>query len=111
VEKLIKKAQRASAQPKALRKLSGHSVGQTAMRERKDILPTTLPPRGISRVCAAAYIGVSPSLFDEMVKDGRMPKPVRTNGRTVWDRLALDAAFAALSDDADDNDPWGKVAL
>ncbi len=32
-------------------------------------------PRGLSRVEAAHYIGVSPSLFDAMVKDGRMPQP------------------------------------
>ena len=28
---------------------------------------------------AAAYIGVSPNLFEELVKDGRMPKPTRIN--------------------------------
>jgi predicted DNA-binding transcriptional regulator AlpA len=79
--------------------------------DRRDILPTSLPPRGLSRVQAAAYIGVSPSLFDEMVKDGRMPKPVRINARTVWDRAKLDEAFATLSDDTACDDPWGNVAL
>ena len=53
------------------------------------------PPRGMSRTEAAAYIGVSPSLFDEMVKDGRMPGPKRINSRNVWDRFALDDAFEA----------------
>jgi predicted DNA-binding transcriptional regulator AlpA len=63
-------------------------------------------------VQAAAYIGVSPTLFDEMVKDGRMPKPKRINGRVVWDRLELDEAFVALSDrGTDGDDPWGKVAV
>jgi len=62
-------------------------------------------------VQSAAYIGVSPTLFDEMVKDGRMPKPARINARTVWDRVKLDEAFGALSDDPDDDDdPWGTVA-
>lgn len=79
------------------------------MRDRENILPTSLPPRGLSRVQSAAYIGVSPTLFDQMVDDGRMPKPTRINSRTVWDRLKLDAAFAALSDDVGD-DPWGHVA-
>jgi predicted DNA-binding transcriptional regulator AlpA len=69
------------------------------MSRPRDILPSSLAPRGLSRVQAAAYIGVSPSLFDEMVKDGRMPKAIRINARAVWDRLALDAAFAALPDD------------
>jgi hypothetical protein len=82
------------------------------MRDRENILPTSLPPRGLSRVQSAAYIGVSPTLFDEMVEDGRMPRPTRINARTVWDRLKLDEAFAALSDDRDDpSDPWGKVAV
>jgi predicted DNA-binding transcriptional regulator AlpA len=62
-------------------------------------------------VQSAAYVGVSPTLFDQMVDDGRMPKPTRINARTVWDRLKLDEAFAALSDDKDGNDPWsaGRV--
>lgn len=80
------------------------------MTDANDILPRSLAPRGLSRVQAAAYIGVSPTLFDEMVRDGRMPIPVRINKRTVWDRVKLDAAFAALSDDEKD-DPWDKVAL
>lgn len=82
------------------------------MGERADVLPPSLPPRGLSRVQAAAYIGVSPTLFDEMVKDGRMPQPKRINARSVWDRLELDEAFAGLSDvDRSPDDPWGKVAL
>jgi predicted DNA-binding transcriptional regulator AlpA len=70
------------------------------------------PPRGMSRTEAAAYVGVSPSLFDAMVKDGRMPSPKRINSRTVWDRFGLDAAFEALpdKDQAADDDEW-KVAV
>jgi predicted DNA-binding transcriptional regulator AlpA len=56
----------------------------------------SLAPRGLSREQAAAYIGVSPSLFDTLVKDGRMPPPKRINARTIWDRIQIDAAFAAL---------------
>lgn len=67
--------------------------------ERRNALPLSLPPRGLSRVEAAAYIGISPSLFDELVGDGRMPKPKRINSRTIWDRLELDEAFAALPDE------------
>jgi predicted DNA-binding transcriptional regulator AlpA len=80
------------------------------MRPRPDILPSSLPPRGLSRVQAAAYIGVSPSLFDEMVIDGRMPKPTRINSRTVWDRVKLDDAFAALPDD-DTPEEWSQPQL
>ena len=58
----------------------------------ESILPQSLAPRGLSREQAAAYVGISPSLFDMLVKDGRMPSPKRINARTVWDRLQLDAA-------------------
>lgn len=82
------------------------------MTDANDILPRSLAPRGLSRVQAAAYIGVSPTLFDEMVRDGRMPVPVRINKRTVWDRVKLDVAFAALSnEDNDGDDPWAHVAV
>jgi predicted DNA-binding transcriptional regulator AlpA len=66
-------------------------------------LPPSLPPRGLSRVESAFYIGVSPSLFDEMVKDGRMPKPLRVNSRVIWDRWEIDPAFAALKDQPQTN--------
>jgi predicted DNA-binding transcriptional regulator AlpA len=59
---------------------------------------------------SAVYIGVSPSLFDEMVKDGRMPKPKRINARTVWDRKMLDEAFESLPDDGNsDGSGWDQV--
>jgi predicted DNA-binding transcriptional regulator AlpA len=58
-----------------------------------------IPRRGLSRVESAIYVGVSPTLFDQMVKDGRMPIPKRINGRVVWDLLALDEAFEALPDE------------
>jgi predicted DNA-binding transcriptional regulator AlpA len=82
----------------------------TMKRGPESILPQSLAPRGLSREQAAAYVGVSPSLFDTLVKDGRMPAPKRINARTVWDRLQLDAAFAALpSNDAPVN-PWDEMA-
>jgi predicted DNA-binding transcriptional regulator AlpA len=69
-----------------------------------------IEPRGLSRVKAAAYIDVSPSKFDELVKDGRMPSPKRIDGRKVWDRLKLDEAFTALPDDGSaDSNPWAEV--
>ncbi len=69
------------------------------MPKRAAVLPLSPPPRGLSRTDATAYICVSPSLFDLMVGDGRMPGPKRINARTVWGRLKLDAAFDALADD------------
>lgn len=83
-------------------------------RERRsaDLLPLSLPPRGLSRVESATYVGVSASLFDLMVKDSRMPSPKRINARVVWDRLRLDATFAALPDEDGglDDDPFAEVA-
>lgn len=73
---------------------------QAEQRQRRsDILPISLPPRGLSRVESAAYIGVSTTKFDEMVKDHRMPPAKRIDGRVVWDRRKLDAAFDQLPDD------------
>jgi predicted DNA-binding transcriptional regulator AlpA len=62
-------------------------------------LPASLPPRGLSRMQAAAYVGIGPTKFDEMVAVGRMPKPKRVDHRVIWDRLKIDAAFAALGED------------
>lgn len=56
------------------------------------------PPRGLSREEAARYVGIGATLFDEMVADGRMPRPKRIGGRTVWDRIALDVHFTDLPD-------------
>lgn len=63
------------------------------------------PPRGLGREDAARYIGISPSLFDQMVADGRMPKAIHINKRVIWDRLKLDAAFA----DLDESDGGNKL--
>jgi predicted DNA-binding transcriptional regulator AlpA len=53
----------------------------------------------MSREDAARYVGVGITKFDEMVADGRMPKPKRIDGRVVWDRLRLDAAFSDLPEE------------
>ena len=71
---------------------------QRPRRVPRDVLPLSLPPRGLSREIAAAYIGVSPSKFDELVRDGRMPKPKSVDARRIWDRHKVDAAFSALPD-------------
>ena len=77
----------------------------------KSVLPLSLPPRGINREGAAAYIGVSPSRFDDLVRDGRMPGPKIVDRRRIWDVRALDLAFSALpEDDAAEDNPWDCVA-
>lgn len=76
---------------------------------RHDALPPSLPPRGLCRAEAAAYVGISPNMFDQVVEDGRMPGPKRINTRKVWDRLALDIAFASLPGE-DEANPWDEVS-
>jgi predicted DNA-binding transcriptional regulator AlpA len=55
-------------------------------------------PRGLSRVEAARYVGVSPGTFDRLVEEALMPKPKRIRARLVFDRLELDAAFEAIGE-------------
>jgi excisionase family DNA binding protein len=85
------------------------------LKARRDILPLSLPPRGLAREQAAAYVGISVGTFDQMVDDGRMPAPKVINRRQVWDRHALDLAFDALPDKpgraADAEDVWAKCAV
>jgi predicted DNA-binding transcriptional regulator AlpA len=65
------------------------------------------PRRGLNREQAAFYVGVSASKFDELVKDGRMPRPKRIDSRRIWDVRALDLAFDGLQDDpATKGDAW-----
>jgi hypothetical protein len=66
-------------------------------------------PRGLRRESAAAWIGVSPTKFDELVRTGLMPRPKRVDGCVIWDRYRLDDAFDALPDEGACN-PWDGVA-
>jgi predicted DNA-binding transcriptional regulator AlpA len=78
-------------------------------RARHEALPLSLPPRGLSREQAAEYVGVGVSKFDQMVDDGRMPKPIEVDARRIWDRRALDRSFDALGGDADDTNEWDAI--
>jgi predicted DNA-binding transcriptional regulator AlpA len=55
-----------------------------------------VPRRGLSRIEAAIYLGISPSKFDELVKDGRMPRPRTIDSRKLWDIHELGVAFDDL---------------
>jgi len=57
----------------------------------------------MSRDEAARYIGVGTTLFDRLVAERRMPKPMRVGKRVIWDRLKLDAAFTELDEDDSEN--------
>jgi hypothetical protein len=82
-----------------------------AHQARSSSLPPGVLPRGLSRVAAAFYVGVSPTKFDQMVADGRMPKSIRVDGRVLWCLRRLDAAFDKLADDLEADDPYGKLRV
>lgn len=65
----------------------------------REIRVQSQPRRGLRREEAAAYLGFSARKFDELVSDGRMPKPKRIDGVVVWDMLRLDSAFDALPEE------------
>ncbi|MGH1571755.1 XRE family transcriptional regulator [Methylobacterium sp. P31] len=67
---------------------------------------TVSPRRGLRREEAALYVGVGPTKFDEMVRDGRMPRPKRIDGCVVWDLRRLDAAWDALDGGDGETNEW-----
>lgn len=71
---------------------------QAANDNRRSALPYGVPPRGFTREQAAAYVGISPSKFDDLIGEGDMPQPKLVGRRTLWDRHLLDQAFEALPD-------------
>ena len=76
-------------------------------RALSDIRP--VPRRGLSREEAAMYIGISPSKFDQLIADGRMPGPRRIDGRKVWDIRQIDLAFDDLPRDTAAPNSWDGV--
>lgn len=83
---------------------------QVEARPSSPIAPPTR--RGLSRVEAAAYIGVSPTTFDKMVQAGEMPGPKRVYARVIWDVRALDLAFDDLPGDdsgSDNSNSWSDM--
>ena len=75
------------------------------MTDRREVLPLSLPPRGLNREQAARYVGVSPNTFDKLVVDGIMPRHKQLRGKRVWDRHALDLAFDAIDNDEPPQEP------
>jgi predicted DNA-binding transcriptional regulator AlpA len=69
-------------------------------------------PRWLRRIEAARWVGMSPSKFDQLVKEGRLPQPKTIDGIVVWDRHLLDTVMELLPDkgSSSDNDAW-RVAL
>jgi hypothetical protein len=65
------------------------------------------PRRALSRIEAALYLGISPSKFDELRKDGRVGPARLIDGRKVWDVRELDLVFEAFPLESNDgSEDW-----
>jgi hypothetical protein len=98
-----------ASKPVTERKMSPAGKGLTQAEHKP--LPISGPRRGLSRAEAARYVGVSPTLFDRAVAEGKMPKPFRLYGRVLWDICKLDDAITALDTESAADDPWRRMAL
>jgi hypothetical protein len=67
---------------------------------------TDSPRRGLSRAEAAAYLGISPSKFDQMRADGRIGPARLIDSRKVFDIRMLDDVFDTLPLEEHDADDW-----
>jgi excisionase family DNA binding protein len=100
----LQKDKSAKLSPSARQNSESHSVALPVVPQSLSppLRPSPLseirpvPRRGLSRIEAAVYLGVSPGKFDQLVDDGRMPAPRRIDRRKVWDRYEIDVAFDAL---------------
>jgi predicted DNA-binding transcriptional regulator AlpA len=93
--------------PRNDRRSSGVAAAKPDWAESGRSLTCHARPRSlrpfISREAAAAYVCVSPNTFDEMMKDGRMPRPkVLGLRRHAWDVRSLDDAIDRLPTEGDD---------
>ena len=58
-----------------------------------------IEPRGLSVPKAAAYYGISPNAYRSLMREGKVPRPIKIPSlkRQIIDKLQLDAALDALS--------------
>ncbi|RVD43066.1 hypothetical protein EN742_05945 [Mesorhizobium sp. M4A.F.Ca.ET.020.02.1.1] len=77
-------------------------------------------PRGLRRVSAAAYLGISPSHFDKARAAGNIPPAKTLFGVALWDRFDLDSLFdgkptaldvktTAVAANDNDDDWWDRA--
>jgi hypothetical protein len=66
-----------------------------------------MPRRGLSRVEAATYLGISPSKFDELRKNGRIGPARLLDGPKLFAVEMLDEFFDNLpEEDHESPDDW-----
>jgi len=68
------------------------------VKDRRDILPLSLPPRLLTHGMAAAYLSLSSYGFDCLVAQGKLPLPKIVGSRRLWCRMALDRAADSFPD-------------
>ena len=70
----------------------------------------TIQRRGLSRVEAAMYLGISPSKFDELRKAGQIGPAKIIGTRKLFDVEILDQFFDALPDENSESGDWTVAA-
>lgn len=76
----------------------------------RDPLTTPPIPRLLGSDMAAAYLGISERLFDQVRTLPNFPRSIKFGRRTLWDRKALDVFVDRLSAEAlQPYDPWDDV--
>jgi len=78
---------------------------------RIDILPASLAPIAVRREIAAASIDVSPTKFDDLVRDGSMPPARMIGSRRVWllEELRARALDLPTADDPAEANPFDDL--
>jgi hypothetical protein len=67
--------------------------------------------RGLSRVEAALYLGISPSKLDELRKANRIPPPKVLDGRLIFTVERLDEFLDTLPDENQTADDGWTVGV
>ncbi len=76
--------------------MTQHVAPQDAAEDARPVVHLHTPPLNLNRDEAAAYVNVGRTLFQEMVSDGRMPKPFKIGRRSLWYRPHVEAAVASM---------------
>lgn len=69
-----------------------------------------MQPRLLSRMDAAAYLGIHPATLDRRVASGDLPGPIRVAGLRRWDREALDRIIDGVARRSRYRDPDEALA-
>ncbi|MGY4411954.1 putative DNA-binding transcriptional regulator AlpA [Bradyrhizobium sp. LB7.1] len=80
-------------------------MGKVSLRE------FSLPRFALRRDEAAASLAISPTLFDDWVNDGRMPKGRKIGGVVLWDAEEVRDHWITLrdADASTKNNPFDQV--